>query len=279
MIVFFDGAFLEESKVSIPIIDRGFLFGDGVYVTLLVKEGFPYFLSEQLERLYESARAFQIIPPAISLSTIYELIERNNATRGRYKLQIIVTGGSDPTRGLPKRPHGHTLMLLKPAAELPKNPLKCTLYPNYLESAHSRYKTLAHFNRYAVAEYARKTGFDDALTTNYGRKELFEASFANIFWVVEDHLFTPDPAYPLHFGITIGKVLQHISELNLKTSFVRTPLQAVPEEAFLFRASSLMGILPIVQVDQRQFRRNHKLENSFLNLLEEHAKGANAPSV
>ena len=38
MIVYFNGKYIDENKVSLSIKDRGFLLGDGVFETILYKQ-------------------------------------------------------------------------------------------------------------------------------------------------------------------------------------------------------------------------------------------------
>lgn len=270
MSIYLDGRFVDEAEACIPVSDRGFLFGDGIYVTLLVKEGEPRFLKEQLERLAWGCRHFGIIVPVISLSTIYELLERNEIDEGAYKVQIIVTGGSDPRRSLPVR-SGHLLMTLKRAPPHPEHPLRCTLYPDFLATAHSKFKTLAHLNRYFVIDYALQGGFDDAITIGL-KGELLESSFGNLFWVVGRELYTPDPTLPLHWGVTISEVQRLASELGFVLHRVKMTLAELPEEASLFRASSLAGIVALQSIDGRDFAVDTALAELFNRAL--HLQGA-----
>ncbi len=272
MIIYLDGEFLEEKEAKVGISDRGFLFGDGVYVSILVSEGTPYFLDQQIGRLKESAEAFSISCPSPDKEAIYELIERNGAHRGRYKLQIIVTGGSDPMMALPRRSFGHLLMRIKMAPELFERPIRCTLYPGYIETPHSRYKTLAHLSRYFVADYARQKGFDDAVTTDRNRGALFEGAFGNLFWIVDGQLFTPDRNYPIHFGITLQTLIEEAPSLGLTAHFISCPLAKVPKEAHLYRSGSIMGIVAIDRIDERSFSLDLELHRRLLELWHEKGK-------
>ena len=51
MIVFLNGNFLPEAEAVIPINDRGFLLGDGLFETMRVVNGRPFRMAQHLERL------------------------------------------------------------------------------------------------------------------------------------------------------------------------------------------------------------------------------------
>lgn len=269
-IVYFDGAFIEENKALVPITDRGFLFGDGLYVTIQVREGVPLFLQDHLKRLQANCHIFRILPPEVDESAIYTLIEKNRAESGIYKLQIFVTGGEEPMRGLPPRRHGHLLIKMAPFTPPASKPLFCLFYPDPIATPHSHVKTLAHLNRYFVADFARLNNADDALT-RWQNGVLLEASFANLFWVVGDVLFTPSHELPLHRGVTITKLIELAPRLNLTVKEVVATLDEIPPEASLFRISSMANVMPIERVEQRLFHLNENLANRCNQLLDEEA--------
>ena len=52
--VYLDGAFLPRDKAVVSVMDRGFLFGDGVYEVIPVYSRKPFRLDEHLRRLHDS---------------------------------------------------------------------------------------------------------------------------------------------------------------------------------------------------------------------------------
>ncbi|MBO5312850.1 MAG: aminotransferase class IV [Clostridia bacterium] len=62
------------NELSIPITDRAFYFGDGVYDAVMCRNNIPYLLSEHIERLYHNCKLLDINPP-ICRKECCELIE------------------------------------------------------------------------------------------------------------------------------------------------------------------------------------------------------------
>src|SRR5262245_26356760 len=55
-----NGKQMPLSEVMIPVMDRGFLFGDAVYEVLRIYQGKPWLLREHMERLAHSLDAIRI---------------------------------------------------------------------------------------------------------------------------------------------------------------------------------------------------------------------------
>lgn len=122
--VYLNGAFLPLEQASIPVMDRGFLFGDGVYEVIPVYDRRPFRLENHLRRLQQSLDGIRLASPhsddewAALVAGVVERCEWNDV--GVY-LQV--------TRGPSPRDHAFPaqvrptvflmpLQLLAPAAHL-----------------------------------------------------------------------------------------------------------------------------------------------------------------
>ncbi|HZH11285.1 MAG TPA: D-amino-acid transaminase [Microvirga sp.] len=97
-IVFLNGSFLPIEEAKVPFMDRGFLFGDGVYEGIGVLEGRLVDNDAHLERLERSLREVRIPNPytrAQWTELEEELARRNNLTEGFIYFQV--------TRGVAER--------------------------------------------------------------------------------------------------------------------------------------------------------------------------------
>ena len=63
MVVFLNGKFVSETDAVVPLNDRGFLLGDGLFETIRVANGKPFRLAQHLERLTRGAEFLKINPP------------------------------------------------------------------------------------------------------------------------------------------------------------------------------------------------------------------------
>ncbi len=98
-IVYLNGEFLPIEQARVSVLDRGFLFGDGVYEVVPVFQGRTFRMVEHLRRLDDSLRAIRIDNPLSHAqweSLVHELIKRNGA--GAQVVYMQVTRGVAPKR-------------------------------------------------------------------------------------------------------------------------------------------------------------------------------------
>ena len=51
MTIFINGQFVSETQAAIPVSDRGFMYGDGLFETVRVCAGRPFRMEQHLERM------------------------------------------------------------------------------------------------------------------------------------------------------------------------------------------------------------------------------------
>ena len=98
--IYLNGEFMPIEKAVIPVLDRGFIFGDGVYEVIPVYSRLPFRLGEHLERLQASLDSIRLGNPH-EANTWQELITRlvglNEPEDQSLYLQV--------TRGVARRDH------------------------------------------------------------------------------------------------------------------------------------------------------------------------------
>ena len=260
-ICFLNNRFFDEEKALIPAVDRGFLFGDGVFTSVLVEEGRIVFIEDHLNRLEDHAQKIGIEPPNICLDLIRELVKKNKATSGRWRLRLTMTGGNNPELSLPFRKMGRFFMLLRPISIASEDPLRLCIYPEKVSVPLAKIKTLSYLDRVWFRNFAIKKGFDDSVVLDPERY-ILEASMANLFWIQKKTFHYPDETLPYLMGITLKYLIRaaRIIGLNIKEK------KAVPEDldgSFLFLSSSLSGFRPIKQIENQSFKRNSEIESAL----------------
>lgn len=237
-IVFLNHRFLPASQASIPITDRGFLFGDGIFTTIRVENGEPEHLERHLSRVKKQCIELKIDSPEISKEWLAQLIEKNHAQSGIWRMKIIVTGGDSSALNLEKRKFGNLLITISPY-EPPIDPYRLTVYPYPIVSPVADLKSLSYLQRLHVKEYARQHGCDDAIVLS-PEGFILETAFGNFCWILEDCLYVPDPELPLFEGITIS-VLQE----KMQTKKVKSRIEDIPKEAKCYLCNTMIGCHPI----------------------------------
>ena len=112
---YYNGKIGLINEISVPITDRAFYFGDGVYDAVMCRNNIPYLLPEHIERLYCNCQLLGIIPPVckqeLSL-TIKELVAKVD---GEEKFVYFhVSRGSGIRCHSYERGEGNLCIMIKP---------------------------------------------------------------------------------------------------------------------------------------------------------------------
>lgn len=118
MTVYLNGDFKPIEEAYIPVLDRGFIFGDGVYEVIPVYSRRAFRLAEHLKRLQASLDGIRLPNPHSETewtSLINELIAKNEGEDQYLYLHI--------TRGVARRDHAFPQPPVKPTVFMMSSPL------------------------------------------------------------------------------------------------------------------------------------------------------------
>lgn len=250
--VYLDGEFIQEHLAALPIADRGFQFGDGVFTTVRISDGRPELLTQHLRRLSLHAETIGFTFPAIEGDTIDALIKRNRAEKGIWRLKIIVTAAEEGSR----RHLGHLLMTMAHYEWHPFKPVRLSIFPHPLERPLAEVKSLSYLDCLYAEQHAQQQGADEALIC--GRDGvILETNRSNFFWVHASICYIPDERLCFLKGIFFQNFKSLIPFL---IEPVKATISDVPRTAQLFLCNSMSHLRPVVAVDQIAFTRNREVE-------------------
>ena len=127
-IAYVNGVFLPQSEATVSIMDRGFLFADGIYEVCAVIDGKLVDNALHLARLERSVGEIGLAlpePPAKIAALMREIVTRNALREGLVYLQV--TRGAEPSRNFPfPRDAKPTLVLFSEAKSYVDSPMART---------------------------------------------------------------------------------------------------------------------------------------------------------
>lgn len=244
MICWLNGRLLPVAEAAIPVSDRGFLLGDGVYETIRVRAGAAQWLDRHLARLAYGLRVIALHHTADVGAAVEAVIAANALTDG--SLRVTVTRGPGP-RGLapPPEPQATTLVTaFAPAPPLP--PARLVIARRTRRNALSPLagvKSTNCLDGIIARQEAARAGADDALLLDT-RERVSEATAANVFALIDGALLTPPPEDGALPGITRARILEREGrEATLTADDIRRA-----DEIFL---TSSLGIRAVSAIDGR----------------------------
>jgi D-alanine transaminase len=251
-VVYLNGSFVPLSEARIPVLDRGFIFGDGIYEVVPVYEGRPFRLTQHLKRLERSLAAISIDNPfdeAGWRALIADLVSRHGWPNQFVYMQI--------TRGVARRDHAFpkgiqptvfamTSEFVAPAAALREQGL-AVITADDERWLHCDIKSVSLLGNVLAKQAAVDAGAAECMMFRDGI--LTEGSSSNI-WVVRNGRVLGSPVNHLVLeGIRVGLLAELCARCGLDYELRRVPREEVLLADELMLTSATREILPITQVD------------------------------
>ena len=251
MQAFLNGRFIPEAQALVPISDRGFLYGDGLFETIRVSNGRPLWWSRHLVRLQRGAAFLKLSLPW-PLEHLHEfaakLIQLNALPES--VLRITLTRGSGSRGYSPRDANNPTLaMTLHP---LPSVPISLRLVTASLRvltnDPLAPFKTSNKLIQVLARAEAEARGADEALLLNTDG-HVAEATASNLFWLENGALCTPPIADGALAGVTRQVVLEICRARNIPAREQRLKPEQLHRADGVFLTNSVAGIIPVSEVD------------------------------
>ena len=220
-IAYLNGQFVPLQDARVSVLDRGFLFADGVYEVIPVYGGRPFHLSPHLQRLDKSCAAILLDNP-LTHAQWADMIGRLLAQgeTGDWMLYIQITRGAAATRShaLPAKPIPTVLAFCQPlplmSDEVRTQGVGAITLPDS-RWRHCDVKSIALLGNVLLGHQALSQGCNEAILLRDG--QLTEGASSNVFVVLDGVVITPPNGAELLPGITRELVLALAEETGLKT--------------------------------------------------------------
>ncbi|MDD5181411.1 MAG: D-amino acid aminotransferase [Gallionellaceae bacterium] len=276
MTVYLNGQFMPIEEARIPVLDRGFIFGDGVYEVIPVYSRRAFRLAEHLKRLQHSLDGIRLQNPhgeAEWTRIINELIARNEVADQYLYLHI--------TRGAAKRDHAFPMPPVAPTVFMMSNPLLTPPAPllqsgvGAVSAADNRWlrcdiKAIALLPNVLLRQMAIDAGCAETILIRDGY--MTEGAASNIFVVKNGRLLAPPKDNLMLPGITYDVVLEIAQADNIPHEVRKIAADEVFNADELLLTSSTKEVLAITTLDGKpvgdgkpgaMFARLHKLYQDF----------------
>lgn len=254
-IVYLNGDYIAAQDATVSVLDRGFLFGDGVYEVIPVYAGRLFRVSEHLNRLERSLRGVRIADPYDRprwIAILEELTTRNGG--GDLSVYLQITRGVAPTRSHAFPPNATPTVFAMSA------PLRTLDWAQRERGAHaithedirwrlSDLKTTAMLANVLLTQKARDAQVEETLLIRDGL--VIEGASSNVFAVRKGVITTPPAGAGLLPGITRDLVLDLIRDAGLQHCEEPLPLPGLAEAEELWITSGSRRVMPLVAVDGR----------------------------
>jgi D-alanine transaminase len=248
-----NGAFMPVAEAKVPVLDRGFLFADGVYEVIPAYGGKAFALKEHLARLARSLRELKIANPhsdAEWIALSEQLMAHNGGGDCIVYLQV--------TRGAPaKRAHPF------PAGVAPTVVGLCNPLPAPSENAlrdgvsaitrpdirwgRCDIKSVALLPNILATQAATEQACNECVLHRDGR--VTEGASSNVFAVLGTSVVTPSKGPDILPGITRDVLLELLRAAKVPVQERRLTLNELRSADEIWLTSSTREVLPVTKLD------------------------------
>jgi branched-chain amino acid aminotransferase len=249
-IVYVDGELVPRAQANVSAFDHGLLTGDGVFETLLVRQGRPFAVRRHLDRLERSASGLELpLPARDELASAVAEIAGSMRHHARARLRITVTGGAGVLGSARAATRPTVIVAATPIEPAPPPHASVLIapWPRNERSPLAGLKTISYAENVLALAWARERGASEALFGNTVGN-LCEGTGSNVFLVLDGTLVTPPlTAGPLA-GVTRDLVLELVEcvEKDVPLEVLRA---GQVEEMFL--TATTRGVLPVTALEDQ----------------------------
>jgi aminodeoxychorismate lyase len=271
-IVYLNGEFVPAATARVPVFDRGFLYGDGLFETIRVTNGKPCRWLRHLARLERGADFLRIRVPMGAgdlLARVQELIAINAIPDAVVRL--VLSRGSGPRGYSPRDANAPSLVisthprLIHGVIRPPRWALVTSRVRVAPDDPLTRFKTCNRLPYVVARMEAEASGADDALLLN-ARGQVVDSSCANLFWSKGGVVHTPPIASGALDGVTRTALIETAARLNIETCECDVLPGQLRESDGVFLTLSTLGVVEVSSIDGETVPTNpiiHRLRTAL----------------
>jgi D-alanine transaminase len=255
-IVYLNGEYLPLAEARIPVLDRGFIFGDGVYEVIPVYGRVLFRLREHLARLEHSLRSTRIANPfdEAGWRRLLETVVARNAWDDQSVYLQVTRGVAPRTQEFPKDPVRPTVFVMAnplkmPTAEQRANGVAVVTRDDY-RWRRCDIKSVSLLANCLLRQEAEDAGAAETVLIRDGNVK--EASTCNVLLVKDGVILAPPKDNLILHGITFDLAIElaRAAGLAVEVREVKREELFAADEVWL--SSSAREVLPVTTIDGKR---------------------------
>jgi D-alanine transaminase len=259
-----NGEMMPIEQAVVSPMDRGFLFGDGVYEVMAQVNGRIRAKSLHEARLRSSLDAIGLdISVTEVFSDVDRLIEKAGLSDAKIYVQVTRGAASVRDHAFPTQISPTIFLTISEFAAVSQKPAKAIVRPD-IRWRRNSIKSVSLLGNVLLLQEARENGAQEAIL--YRDELVTEASTSNVFVIRGQILITPPLSDLILPGITRHLVVEMASTVGLKVIEEQVHVDSLCSADGVFVSSSTRGLMPIVELDPGGQVGGGQMTDAFLAL-------------
>lgn len=253
--IYLNGSFIPIEDARISVLDRGFIFGDGVYEVIPVYSHRPFRLTEHLHRLQKSLDCIQLRNPYtdIEWTELVEQIIASNEGDDQYLYLQVTRGVAPRDHAFPKEVIPTVFIMSSPLVVASKELIVAgvsAITANDNRWSRCDIKATSLLPNVLLRQMAVDSGATETLLLREGF--LTEGSASNVFVVKDELLLAPPKSHLMLPGITYDVVLELADKYQIPYEIREISEYDIRTADELLLTSSTKEIMPITLLDGKK---------------------------
>jgi D-alanine transaminase len=266
-----NGEMMPIEQAVVSPMDRGFLFGDGVYEVMAQVDGRIRAKSLHEARLRSSLDAIGLdISVTEVFSDVDRLIEKAGLSDAKIYVQVTRGAASVRDHAFPTQISPTIFLTISEFAAVSQKPAKAIVRPD-IRWRRNSIKSVSLLGNVLLLQEARENGAQEAIL--YRDELVTEASTSNVFVIRGQILITPPLSDLILPGITRHLVVEMASTVGLKVIEEQVHVDSLCSADGVFVSSSTRGLMPIVELDPGGQVGGGQMTDAFLALQAAYDEG------
>ena len=255
--VFLNGEYLDRERATLPLDDRGFLFGDGVYEVCRAIRGRIFEFEAHQERLSRGLAALSIadtrVPDATALASIFRrLLEVNDLVGGEATVYLQITRGPavPRTHAYPSEGTEPTVYATASSFQVPRRLREdgaAAITQPDIRWARCDIKSVNLLPNVMAKQRAAEAGAFEAVFLRDG--VVTEGASSNIFGVIDGEVRTFPLCNYILPGVTRAVAMDLATELGITVRENPILAHELPRLQELFATGTATDVQPLVRLD------------------------------
>lgn len=273
-----NGKVKSKKEIYFSTLKRGFLYGDGIFETLISRNFKIFRFSEHYNRLKKGAEIcnLEIKSKKEIEETIQKHLKKFNIKNGYIRINLWRKTGK---RVIPEGKKANTLIIIKKYMPYPssfyRNGIICIISKKIFRSAHSisnNLKSLNFLENILGKIEAKENGCEETIFLNTDGF-ITETTVSNIFFVRDNKVYTPSPECGILEGITRKTVIGICRKNKIKVVEGKFYPEILSKCSEVFLTNTLMGIMPVKSINgffkKRKTEITDFIKSEYLKILKE----------
>ena len=258
-VIYLNKTMVEATKARVAPVSSAMLYGRGVFTTLAIYNRHPFLWPKHWQRLTAHANKLDIDHTGCTEKGVGDALKKligvNQVNDGRARVILLARSGRDLWKT--RMPGGKKTDLLIMTGDPPKAPpngysLAVSPFRTNTFSPLTGIKSLNYLSNVLAWEEAQSRDFDEAVVLNE-RGEIASATTANLFWVKDGTVHTPNLSTGAIAGVTRECVIDIAGKHFIPLLEGVYEMGNLTDADEIFLTSSGLGVARVTTFDFRRY--------------------------